>query len=101
MLASRGLAARRLAGESAAGDGATAAIGGTRATGPVTRRDQVEWLRALVERLPDRYARVVRLRLDGLGYADIAARLGVGEAAVRQRFSRVLRLLTELHGGRE
>jgi DNA-directed RNA polymerase specialized sigma24 family protein len=38
----------------------------------------------------------VRLRLDDLSFAAIGARLGLKEATVRQRLSRVLRTLAEL-----
>jgi RNA polymerase sigma factor (sigma-70 family) len=54
-------------------------------------------MRSLLDRLDPKYADVVRLRLDGVSFAEIAERLGVEEATVRQRLSRVLRTLSESH----
>lgn len=96
VLASKGLAARRHLGESVAGEMEPAALGAQQpTTGDVTRQDQVAWLRALLDRLDPKYADVVRLRLEGASFAAIAEHLGVEEATVRQRLSRVLRTLSE------
>ena len=54
-------------------------------------------MRALLGRLEPKYADVVRLRLEGLAFADIAARLGTREDTARQRFARVMRVLREQH----
>lgn len=95
VLASHGLAARGEVGESAVGPGTAeppmAAADTT--TGEVTRADQVVWLHALLDRLEPKYREVVRMRAAGQSFAAIAARLGVEEATVRQRFSRVVRAL--------
>jgi RNA polymerase sigma factor (sigma-70 family) len=98
VLASRGHGARRHFGESVAGviDGSLADRSPA-TTGPVTHADQVAWMRSLLDRLDPKYADVVRLRLDGVSFAEIAERLGVEEATVRQRLSRVLRTLSESH----
>ncbi len=65
-------------------------------TGAVSRADQERWLRALVERLPDKYRDVVRLcALEGLDHAAAAARLGLRPDAVRMRYERARRLLQE------
>ncbi len=101
VLADHGHLAQQHFGESAAlaADDRAPAPSPTQTTGPVTRRDQIGWLRALLGRLDARHADVVRLRLEGASFAAIAARLGMEEDAVRQRYSRVLRALSELHGG--
>lgn len=100
VLANRGHAARRHFGESVAGGSGGDAVdpGQQRTDGEVTQRDQIAWARALLDRLPRKYGDVVRLRLDGLSFAEIGAALGLEEATVRQRFSRVLRTLTETPG---
>lgn len=49
----------------------------------------------LIDALPGDYRRVLRLRLEGLDGPAIAARLGVGEDAVRQRISRALSMLRQ------
>ena len=67
-------------------------------SGVVTHADQVRWLRALVERLDAKYARVVELRLQGLSFEEIGRHLGELEATVRQRHARVLRMLRDLAG---
>jgi RNA polymerase sigma factor (sigma-70 family) len=52
-------------------------------------------LRRLIGELPEPYRTTVQLRLDGVEPAVIARRLGVTDAALRQRLSRGLRLLQE------
>jgi RNA polymerase sigma factor (sigma-70 family) len=101
VLADHGHLAQRHFGESAAVAAAELAPAPRPAqtTGAVTRSDQLGWLHALLERLDQRHADVVRLRLEGLSFAAIAERLHLEEAAVRQRYSRVVRTLAELHGG--
>ncbi len=95
VLANHGLAARNEVGESAAAAGAAEAHADSAdtSTGDVTRADQVSWLHALLDRLEPKYREVVRMRAAGQSFAAIAARLGVEEATVRQRFSRVVRAL--------
>lgn len=94
VLSSRGLAARRFQGESAGGT-AEPVEHPESETGAVTRQDQVAWLQRLIDRLAPRFAEVVRLRLEGRSFADVAQRLGIDEAAARQRFARVLHVLRE------
>ncbi len=95
VLQNHGRAAARRRGESA-GDTPPAATPSPQAsTGVVTAADEVAWLRALLQKLPAKYADVVRLRLDGLSFEVIGQRLGVDEAAARQRFARVLQTLRE------
>ena len=99
VLADKGLAARRHVGESVAGGAGPAGVGAQQpTTGDVTRRDQIAWLHALLDRLDPKYAAVVRLRLEGASFPQLATQLGLAEAAVRQRLSRVLRLLAEARG---
>lgn len=98
VLADRGNAARHHHGESAAGAGPSQAPSPAGTTGPVTRADEVVWLRTLLARLPAKYADVVRLRLEGLAFDAIGRRLGIQEAAARQRYARVLQALRERSG---
>jgi RNA polymerase sigma factor (sigma-70 family) len=97
VLANHGVVARRRFGESAAATQPTDLPnhGRDTSTGAVTRADQIEWLRALLARLEPRYRDVVQLRLQGLEFAAIATRLGIDEAAARQRYARVVRGLRE------
>ncbi|MCR9245195.1 MAG: sigma-70 family RNA polymerase sigma factor [bacterium] len=94
VLSNHGNAARHWRGESAAGARSDVAEPQPSA-GAVTRGDEAAWLHALVERLPGRYADVVRLRLAGLAFAEIANRLGIREETARQRHARVLRTLRD------
>lgn len=82
----------RFAGESAGNDLERAAD----ASGGVTRTDELEWLKALAERLRDPYRSVLVRRLAGRGFAEIAAELGDSEAAVRKRYVRAFRMLREI-----
>ena len=59
-----------------------------RSKGEVTRLDELEWLRALVGTLPEDQAAVVRLRLDGRTFAEIARELGIRADGARQRYLR-------------
>lgn len=96
VLSNHGHAARRLQGESAViSSYQHAQPGGTH--GDVTMRDEAAWLRALLRRLEPKYADVVKLRLDGLSFADIGTRLGITEVTARQRHGRILRILQEQH----
>jgi DNA-directed RNA polymerase specialized sigma24 family protein len=53
-------------------------------------------LHLAMDELTDAVADAVRLRVvDGLAYADVAARLGCSEAAARQRVARGLSHLTD------
>jgi len=49
----------------------------------------------LIDALPGDYRKVLRLRLEGLDGPAIAAQLGLGEDAVRQRLSRALAMLRQ------
>lgn len=101
VLANHGGKAQRAVGESAVapGDVDVPAAVGDSSTGDVTRGDQVAWLRALLDRLEPKYRDVVRLRLEGLSFGEIAAQLDLQAATARQRFARVMRVLKEQHGG--
>ncbi len=88
---------RRFAGESALAPG-----GGPEATptpsnpvGSVTKADEASWLTAQVSALEEPLAAAVSLRLHGLGFAEIARRLGIGEDAARKRLVRAALLLRE------
>lgn len=94
VLQNHGRAAARHDGESAAEPPASVAAE-VASTGAVTHADEVAWLRALLARLPAKYADVVRLRLEGLSFEIIGERLGIDAAAARQRFARVLQTLRE------
>ncbi len=101
VLASRGRTAHDFRGESAAGDG----LGGIadfpeHTDGAVTRADQVRWLHALVEHLDADHGDVVKYRLAGMSYQEIAIRLGVAETTVRKRYSRVLQEFRATYGER-
>lgn len=89
-------ARERFAGESAfsrpIAEGVLDATGATR-PGEVTRADEVRWLTDQVDRLAPRPAEVMRLRLLGAEFPEIAAELGIGEEAARKRY---LRALSEL-----
>ena len=91
---------RGFRGESILGD-APLEAGTPRAAdtrGEVTRLDELEWLAALVERLPEDQRAVVRLRMEGCAFAEIAAVLGIQEDTARQRYLRgslALRRLVE------
>lgn len=62
--------------------------------GVVTRDDERELVRRLVERLPEPWASTVRLcALEGLTYVAAASRLGVSEDTVRKRYSRAREIL--------
>ena len=67
--------------------------------GDVTRRDEAGWLAELVERLEAEQAAVVRLRLDGRSFAEIAAELSIREGTARQRYLRGSRALREMVEG--
>jgi RNA polymerase sigma factor (sigma-70 family) len=72
-----------------------------RSRGEVTRLDELEWLRMLVERLPEEQRAVFQLRLEGRPFAEISAALGIQEDTARQRFLRgslALRRLAQADG---
>lgn len=95
VLQNHGRAAQRHHGESAGDTPPAAAPAPHASAGVVTTADEVAWLRALLQKLPAKYADVVRLRLEGLPFEAIGQRLGLDEAAARQRFARVLQTLRE------
>ena len=55
-----------------------------------TRHDANRWLRALVSRLDEKYAGVVRLYLEGRTTAEIAEELGIREETARKRLTRAV-----------
>lgn len=63
-------------------------------TGPVTREDSMGWLKARIDSLGPEMAKVIHLRLEGLEFDEIAARIGISEAAARKRFERGTKSLT-------
>lgn len=63
------------------------------AEGQVTRADERALLDAAVARLEPQQARVVRLRLDGLSFAEIARATATPESALRKRFMRASKAL--------
>lgn len=65
-------------------------------TGSVSRADERRWMLELVERLPPKYADVVRLcALEGLPFAEAGGRLGLSVDAVRVRYDRARRMLAQ------
>ena len=99
VLANHGNEARDHRGESAAAANGSEVAGAGSSTGRVTHADQVAWLQELLARLDPPYRNVVRLRLQGLEFGVIGARLGMAEEAVRQRWSRIVKGLQARHGG--
>ncbi len=58
------------------------------------RRETDEQLLRAISRLPEKHRRIVELRhRDGLSYAEIAAQMGMTEAAARKLWSRTLQSL--------
>lgn len=92
---------RRFAGESEISK-PLATLGeaaGVSEAGEVTRHDQLEHLASQVDRLPEKQAEVIRLRMMGTEFAAIAGALGIGEEAVRKRYTRGLVELRALMDG--
>ena len=95
-------AARNFAGESAAEVPLDEARDprSVESRGSVTNSDEAVWFAGLVDRLDPDLAEVVRLRLDGLSFAEIASRTGIELNAARKRYLRAagrLRRLGESH----
>lgn len=64
----------------------------------VVRREELERLYAAIRQLPERQQHVLQLRVgDGLRFVDIAVLLDQREAAVRQVYSRTLKLLRSIY----
>ena len=61
----------------------------------MTQRDESRWLAEKVDQLPVKLAEVLRLRLMGREFAEIALELGQTEEATRKRY---LRGLNQLRG---
>lgn len=106
VVAQRAEEAKRFAGESVLGEDFDAAQvpGPAPATGPVTGADELGWLEALCDRLSPRYRDVVRARLRGLRFDQIAGESGEQVEAVRKRFYRAcheLKRLVEARSRRE
>jgi len=71
------------------GDGSMAAITSTTPSRVAIRREQAAAMSAALAELPDDLQGVVRLRIfEQMSIEEIAARLGIGESAVRHRFRR-------------
>lgn len=96
--------ASREAGESQIGRALPELSADGPATGPVTSSDTRLWLTALIDRLPDHYASVVRAcALEGFSNAEAARLLGLEADTVRKRYQRARDLLCRLvndHGAR-
>jgi RNA polymerase sigma-70 factor (ECF subfamily) len=94
--------AYRMARRSDPIDGDAGTTGGfpTDARGPETlilARERERLVREAIERLPEPLREVVLLYdYRGLGHQEIAARLGIGHAAARKRYSRALEALGRL-----
>jgi len=72
------------------------AADGPSPSGQAVRREEAEAVLAALERLPDEYAAVIRLRTwDGLPFAEIGATTGRTEDAARMLFARAMKRLEE------
>lgn len=78
----------RFRGESVAERAAQELEQPARTAGDVTRTDQREWMLSMVDRLDEKQAAVVRLRLQPMEFAEIAAELGISEMSARKRYVR-------------
>ena len=72
-----------------------------RSRGPVTLEDELCWLKELIDELDPDLAVVMRRRLEGAAFELLAEELGLGESAVRKRFSRGLVELQRLGAARK
>lgn len=95
----RGTAKRGVGREAAAADSALAADTPS-PSGHAMVRERDDALKAAMDRLPEDYRAILRLRYeDGLAFDEIAARLGRTPEAARKLWARaVARLQTELDG---
>lgn len=90
---------QRIDGESVAhGGDAAGPPAPTRSEGDVTRQDERRWLEQQIAELEEPLAAVVRLRLQGRTFAEMADELGVGEDAARKRYLRASLLLRRRSG---
>lgn len=99
VMADKGNGAREYNGESAFAGRLEEALSDRRdgdSKGPVTRADERRWLESLLERLDPGQAAVIRLRVDGFSFVDIAERLGIDKDAARKRYLRGAARLREL-----
>ncbi|MBJ01570.1 MAG: hypothetical protein CMK00_01725 [Planctomycetes bacterium] len=87
VLARKGRQAGLFRGESA-GDADRVEARANATEGEVTRADERAYLGAAVARLTPDLARVVRLRLDGLSFSEIAKATATPEGTLRKRFMR-------------
>jgi len=67
-----------------------------RSRGPVTLEDELCWLKELIHELEPELGVVMRRRLEGASFEQLAQELGLGESAVRKRFTRGLEELQRL-----
>jgi len=67
-----------------------------RSRGPVTLEDELCWLKELIHELDPDLGVVMRRRLEGASFDELAQELGLGESAVRKRFTRGLEELQRL-----
>jgi len=89
VISSHAKAAKRFLGESTAGtaEAAQRSVDPPRA-GSVTEADELRWVRELADRLDPHYGKVIRLRLEGLEFEEVARRLGEKVDTVRKRYLR-------------
>jgi DNA-directed RNA polymerase specialized sigma24 family protein len=99
----RGSDAGKFAGESAymklASQDAAQPV--DRSVGDVTLEDELVWLNEMIDALDEDLQVVVRRRLEGVTFGDLADELGLGESAIRKRFDRGLDELKRLGQGRK
>jgi RNA polymerase sigma factor (sigma-70 family) len=62
----------------------------------LAQRQRADKLRQAVHRLPVAYRQVITLTLEGLGYREISAVLGISESNVGARLNRARQQLQEL-----
>ncbi len=63
--------------------------------GPVTRADEMDKVHRLIDSLDEKYSSVLRLRMKGESFAEIARALGLTEDNARKRCLRASQKLTE------
>jgi len=85
VIATHGKAAKRFLGESNADGGETVERAVVPpSVGTVTHADEIRWVRELADRLGPRYGDVIRLRLEGLTFEEVARRLDEKVDTVRK-----------------
>lgn len=67
-----------------------------RRTGTVTRSDEVAWVRKMSWKLPEKYRRVILLRLEGKTFSEVAEILGEDRQTIHKRYQRAGKKLATL-----